>query len=91
MTTGEPVIVRGFMKPLSTLRKPLRSVEIHTKKPVVATVERSDVTTVPAAGVVAEAMVAFVLTQAMLEKFGGDSLRELQRNLAGYRRQVQQF
>ena len=91
MTTGEPVIVRGFMKPLSTLRKPLRSVEINTKRPVVATVERSDVTTVPAAGVVAEAMVAFVLAQAMLEKFGGDSLREMKRNLAGYRRQVAHF
>ena len=91
MTTGEPVIVRGFMKPLSTLRKPLRSVEINTKRPVVATVERSDVTTVPAAGVVAEAMVAFVLAQAMLEKCGGDSLREMKRNLAGYRRQVAHF
>ena len=91
MTTGEPVIVRGFLKPLSTLRKPLRSVEINTKRPVVATVERSDVTTVPAAGVVGEAMVAFELAKAMLRKFGGDSLKELTRNLAGYRRQVQGF
>ncbi len=91
MTTGEPVVVRGFMKPLSTLRKPLRSVEITTKRSVVATVERSDVTTVPAAGVVGEAMVAFVLAQALLEKFGGDSLRELKRNLQGYLQQVQRF
>ncbi len=91
MTTGQPLIVRGFMKPLSTLRKPLRSVEINTKRPVVATVERSDVTTVPAAGVVAEAMVVFVLAQAMLEKFGGDSLRELKRNLQGYLQQVSRF
>ena len=91
MTTGQPLIVRGFLKPLSTLRKPLRSVEIHTKRPVVATVERSDVTTVPAAGVVGEAMIAFELAKAVLEKFGGDSLRELTRNYTSYRRQVQVF
>ena len=91
MTTGQPVIVRGFLKPLSTLRKPLRSVEINTKRPVVATVERSDVTTVPAAGVVGEAMIAFELARAMLEKFGGDSLRELRRNYENYLRQVRQF
>ena len=91
MTTGQPLIVRGFLKPLSTLRKPLRSVNIKTKRAVVATVERSDVTTVPAAGVVGEAMVAFTLAQAVLEKFGGDSLRELKRNYQGYLRQVQQF
>ena len=91
MTTGEPILVRGFLKPLSTLRKPLRSVEIHSKKPVVATVERSDVTTVPAAGVIGEAMVAFELARAVLEKFGGDSLRELRRNYDGYLRQVRRF
>jgi chorismate synthase len=91
MTTGQPIIVRGFLKPLSTLRKPLRSVEINTKRPVVATVERSDVTTVPAAGVVGEAMVAFELARAVLEKFGGDSLRELKRNVAGYVAQVRRF
>ena len=91
MTTGEPVIVRGFLKPLSTLRKPLRSVEINTKRPVVATVERSDVTTVPAAGVIGEAMVAFELARAVLEKFGGDSLRELTRNYENYKRQIQRF
>ncbi len=91
MTTGQPVFVRGFLKPLSTLRKPLRSVEIHTKQPVVATVERSDVCTVPAAGVIGEAMVAFELASAMLDKFGGDSLAELQRNLRGYARYVKQF
>ena len=91
MTTGQPIIVRGFLKPLSTLRKPLRSVEIHTKRPVVATVERSDVTTVPAAGVIGEMMIAFELSNAMLQKFGGDSLRELQRNADGYRRQVSAF
>ena len=91
MTTGQPIIVRGFLKPLSTLRKPLRSVEIHTKRPVVATVERSDVCTVPAAGVIGEAMIAFELAKACLEKFGGDSLRELQRNHQGYLRQIKQF
>ena len=91
MTTGQPLIVRGFLKPLSTLRTPLRSVDIQTKRAVVGTVERSDVTTVPAAGVVGEAMVAFVLARAVLEKFGGDSLKELARNLAGYRRQVERF
>jgi len=91
MTTGQPIIVRGFLKPLSTLRKPLRSVEINTKRPVVATVERSDVTTVPAAGVIGEAMIAFELARAVLEKFGSDSLRELRRNYDGYLRQVQRF
>lgn len=91
MTNGEPVIVRGFLKPLSTLKKPLRSVEINTKKPVVGTVERTDVTTVPAAGVIGEAMVAFELANAMLQKFGGDSLKELQRNLQAYKQQVREF
>ena len=91
MTTGQPIDVRGFLKPLSTLRTPLRSVEINTKKPVVATVERSDVTTVPAAGVIGEAMIAFELARAVLEKFGGDSLKELERNVGGYLRQVKAF
>ncbi len=91
MTNGLPIIVRGFMKPLSTLKKPLRSVEINTKKPVVATVERTDVTTVPAAGVVGEAMIAFELSKAMLEKFGGDSLREMLRNHRNYLSQVRKF
>ncbi len=91
MTNGQPIVVRGFLKPLSTLRKPLRSVEINTKRGVVATVERSDVTTVPAAGVIGEAMVAFELAGAVIEKFGGDSLRELSRNHQGYLRQVRGF
>ena len=91
MTTGQPIVVRGFLKPLSTLRKPLRSVEINTKRSVVAAVERSDVTTVPAAGVIGEAMIAFELARAILEKFGGDSLRELRRNYQNYLRQVKQF
>ena len=91
MTNGEPVVVRGFLKPLSTLRKPMRSVEINTKKPMVATVERTDVTTVPAAGVIGEAMIGFELAKAVLEKFGGDSLREIQRSLKNYRQDVQRF
>ena len=91
MTTGQPIIVRGFLKPLSTLRKPLRSVEINTKRSMVATVERTDVTTVPAAGIIGEAMMAFELAKAVLQKFGGDSLRELKRNYAGYLKQVQRF
>ena len=91
MTTGQPVIVRGFLKPLSTLRAPLRSVEINTKRPVVATVERTDVCTVPAAGVIGEAMLAFELAKTMLEKFGGDSLRELKRNHQSYLKQVERF
>ena len=91
MTTGETLAVRGFLKPLSTLRKPLRSVEIRTKRAMVATVERSDVTTVPAAGVVGEAMIAFELAKAVLEKFGGDSLKELSRNFHAYVKQVKRF
>lgn len=91
MTTGQTLIVRGFLKPLSTLRKPLRSVEINTKRTIVATVERSDVTTVPAAGVVGEAMIAFELSKAILEKFGSDSLKELKRNHKAYLKQVQKF
>lgn len=91
MTNGQPVVVRGFLKPLSTLRKPMRSVEINTKRPVVATVERTDVTTVPAAGVIGEAMLAFELARAMLQKFGGDSLHEVERNLKGYLAELRKF
>ncbi|MBI3088052.1 MAG: chorismate synthase [Candidatus Omnitrophica bacterium] len=91
MTTGQPVVVRGFLKPLSTLRRPLRSVDVNTKRPVAATVERSDVCTVPAAGVIGEAMVAFELARAVLEKFGGDSLREVQHNYGSYLKQLQRF
>jgi chorismate synthase len=88
MTTGEPLVVRVAMKPISTLMSPLRTVDLTTGGPAQAQSERSDVTAVPAMGVIAEAMVALVLTQAMLEKFGGDSLAELERNFAGYVAQV---
>jgi chorismate synthase len=84
VTNGQPVIVRAAMKPLSTLRTPLRSVDLATKEAVQAVVERSDVCAVPAAGVVGEAMMAVVLAQAFLEKFGGDSLEEVRRNHAAY-------
>ncbi|MEO5588756.1 MAG: chorismate synthase, partial [Gemmatimonadaceae bacterium] len=88
MTTGEPLIVRIAMKPISTLMRPLATVEMKTGEQAVAVAERSDVTAVPAMGVIAEAMLAFVVAQAIMEKFGGDSLRELQTNLRSYLDQV---
>lgn len=91
MTNGEPIVVRGYLKPISTLRRPLESVDFETKEPVKAAYERSDVCVVPAAGVIGEAMVAFVLGRAFLEKFGGDSLDETRRNYDGYLEQVARF
>ncbi|MDE3004345.1 MAG: chorismate synthase [Gemmatimonadota bacterium] len=84
VTTGEPLLVRGAMKPISTLRKRLPSVDMRDGSEGDAAVERSDVCAVPAAGVVGEAMVALVLADALLEKFGGDSMGETRRNLDGY-------
>ena len=84
MTTGEPLVVRVAMKPISTLMRPLGTVEIATGAPAEAVAERSDVTAVPAMGVIAEAMMAFVLASAFVEKFGGDSLGETRRNMDGY-------
>jgi len=84
VTTGEPLIVRGAMKPISTLRKPLASVDLRDGSDGDAAVERSDVCAVPAAAVVAEGMVALTLADTFLEKFGGDSLSEVQRNFDGY-------
>jgi len=83
--------VRGFLKPISTLRRPLESVDLATREPALAAYERSDVAVVPAAGVIGEAMVAFVLAQAFLEKFGGDSLAETRRNYDGYMDQLKSF
>ena len=91
MTNGQEVRVRGFLKPISTLRRPLESVDLPTREPAKAAYERSDVCVVPAAGVIGEAMVAIVLAQALLEKFGGDSLSETRRNYAGYLQQVKDF
>ncbi|MGD1019967.1 MAG: chorismate synthase [Verrucomicrobiia bacterium] len=85
MTNGQPVVVRVAMKPLSTLMKPMRSVDIQTGQEVKATVERSDVCATPAAAVIGEAVVAFELAKALLDKFGGDSVRELKRNVDSYR------
>ena len=84
VTNGQPLVVRAAMKPLSTLRTPLKSVDVTTKQAVEAVVERSDVCAVPAAGVIGEAMMAIVLAQAFLEKFGGDSLEEIRRNYHSY-------
>src|SRR2546426_477367 len=83
MTTGEPLVARVAMKPISTLMAPLRTVDLKTGGPAQAQSERSDVTAVPAMGVIAEAMMALVLAQALLEKFGGDALSETKRNFAG--------
>lgn len=91
MTNGEELVVRGYLKPISTLRRPLASVSFETREPVKAAYERSDVCVVPAAAVVGEAMLAFILGQAVLEKFGGDSLLELRRNYNAYGEQVRAF
>jgi chorismate synthase len=84
ITNGEPVVARVAMKPISTLMSPLHTIDISTGLPAEAVAERSDVTAVPAMGVIAESMMAFVMAQALLEKFGGDSLAELTRNYEGY-------
>jgi chorismate synthase len=91
MTNGQPLIVRGLLKPISTLRRPLESVDLTTRESASAAYERSDVAVIPAAGVIGEAMVSIVLAQAMLEKFGGDSLEETLRNFRGYQQQVREF
>lgn len=88
MTTGEPLVVRVAMKPLSTLRSPLASVDLVTKERTEAAVVRSDVTAVPAAGVIGEAMAAFVLADAMVEKFGGDSLDQMRVAFEAHQRWV---
>ena len=90
MTTGEPLVLRVAMKPISTLMRPLGTVDVKTGGEAKATAERSDVTAVPAMGVIAEAMVAFVIAQAWLEKFGGDSLDETRRNVDGYLARIDQ-
>ncbi len=84
MSTGEDLVVRVAMKPIATLMRPLNTVDVATGEAAAAVAERSDVTAVPAMGVIAEAMAAFVLADALLEKFGGDSLDEVRRNLASY-------
>ena len=91
VTNGQELRVRGYLKPISTLRKALRSVNIETKEAMEANFERSDITAVPAAGVIGEAMVAVVLARAMRTKFGGDSLREMRRNFESYREQLRSY
>lgn len=91
ITNGEDVVVRGYLKPISTLRRALGTADLVTKESVQAAYERSDVCVVPAGGVAGEAMTALVLAGAFMEKFGGDSLGETRRNFEGYMRQVTQF
>lgn len=91
ITNGEDIVVRGLLKPISTLRRPLESVDLDTREPASAAYERSDVAVVPAAGVIGEAMVAIVLARAFLDKFGGDSLKETRRNFDGYIEQIRAY
>ena len=91
VSNGEDIVVRGYLKPISTLRKPLESVRFDTREATSASYERSDICVVPAAGVVGEAMVALTIARMTQEKFGGDSLVELQRNFAGYIEQIGKF
>ncbi len=91
MTTGEAIVIQAVMKPIATLMSPLSSVNIRTKAKALANVERSDVCAVPAAGVVGEAVMAIELANAMIEKFGGDSLREMKRNYGGYLDQIKKI
>lgn len=91
ITNGEDVVVRGYMKPISTLRRALLTADMKTKEAVKAAYERSDICVVPAGGVAAEAMVSIVLAGAMREKFGGDSLQEMRRNFDGYQKQLESF
>jgi chorismate synthase len=91
MSNGEDVVVRGYLKPISTLRRPLGSVSFETREATKASYERSDVCVVPAAGVAGEAMVALTIARLVLEKFGGDSLNELKRNFRGYCEQIRAF
>jgi chorismate synthase len=91
ISNGQDIVVRGYVKPISTLRQPLESVDLKSKEPLKAAYERSDVCVVPAAGVVGEAMVALALARAFLEKFGGDWLEETRRNFNAYLEQVRSF
>jgi chorismate synthase len=91
MSNGEDIILRAAMKPIPTLYNPLSTIDIDTKEKVEASVERSDVCAVPAASVVAEAVVAFEIAAAFMEKFGGDSVSEMRRNYDGYLQQVREF
>jgi len=91
ISNGEDLVIRGYLKPISTLRRPLASVSFETREVTKASYERSDVCVVPAAGVAAEAMVALAVARSLLEKFGGDSLHELHRNYTGYCHQISKY
>jgi chorismate synthase len=91
ITNGQDIVVRGYLKPISTLRRALLTADMNTKEAVKAAYERSDVCVVPAGGVAGEAMVALILAGAFMEKFGGDSLEETRRNFDGYQRQLDNF
>lgn len=91
ITNGEELRVRGYLKPISTLKKPLRSIDIDTKQEDLAAYERSDVTVVPAAGVIGESMLAIVLANSYREKFGGDSIEEMKRNFEGYSESLKRY
>jgi len=91
ITNGGDIVVRGYLKPISTLRRALQSADLNTKEVVKAAYERSDVCVVPAGGVIGEAMVAMELATAFVEKFGGDSLEETRRNFDGYQKQLDDF
>jgi chorismate synthase len=91
ISNGEDIIVRGYLKPISTLRRPLESVRFDTRETTSASYERSDIAVVPAAGVVAEAMMALTLASAAHDKFGGDSALEMKRNFDGYIEQIRRF
>jgi chorismate synthase len=91
VSNAQDIRIRGYLKPISTLRRPLKSVDFETREPVSAAYERSDVCVVPAAGVAAEAMVALTIARCCLEKFGGDSMKEVLRNFRGYLEQVRSY
>jgi len=91
LTNGEKIIMRAAMKPIATLYNPLKTVDIITKKPVKAVIERSDICRVPSVSVIGEAMVCIELTKAMLEKFGGDSMQEIKRNYNAYLKYLEKY
>jgi chorismate synthase len=91
VSNGEEIVVRGYLKPISTLRRPLESVRFDTREATTASYERSDICVVPAAGVVAEAMVALTIADLAQRKFGGDSALEMKRNFDGYIEQIRRF
>lgn len=88
VSNGMPIVVKATMKPIPTLRKPLKSVDVFTKEATAASYERSDVCAVPAASVIGEAVLAWHIAEAFLEKFGGDSLKEVESNFYSYQKQI---